>query len=58
MSEIDFEESVSLFLDACDEWVTKRLESITAQKSSLPETSTNEISEGIEEQILSAIGSG
>ena len=58
MSKIDFEESVSLFLEACDEWVIARLESLAAQGASLPEAETDEISEGIEEQMLSAIGSG
>ena len=58
MSKIDFEESVSLFLEACDEWVIARLESLAAQGASLPEAKTDEISEGIEEQMLSAIGSG
>jgi hypothetical protein len=58
LSKIDFEESVSLFLEACDEWVIARLESLAAQGASLPEAETDEISEGIEEQMLSAIGSG
>jgi hypothetical protein len=58
LSEIDFEESVSIFLETCDEWVIERLESLAAQGSKPPEAETDEISEGIEEQILSAIGSG
>jgi hypothetical protein len=58
LSKIGFEESVSLFLEACDEWVTERLESLAAQGFSLPEAETDEIIEGVEEQILSAIGSG
>ena len=58
MSEIDFEESVSLFLDACDEWVTERLESLATQRARPPEAETDEIIDGIEEQMLSAIGSG
>ena len=58
MSEIDFEKSVELFLEACDDWVTKRLEELALLGSDLPEAETDEISEGIEEQMLSAIGSG
>jgi hypothetical protein len=55
LSEIDFEKSVELFLEACDDWVTKRLESL---ESGLPEAEADEISATVEEKIVSAIGSG
>ena len=58
MSEIDFEKSVELFLDACDDWVTKRLGALASLGFDLPEAEADEISDDVEEKIISAIGSG
>lgn len=58
MSEIDFEKSVELFLEACDDWVIKRLGELSSLGSGLPEDEVDEISADVEEKIVSAIGSG
>ncbi len=58
MSEIDFEKSVELFLEACDNWVTKRLEELASLGFDLPETEADEINTEVEEKTISYIGSG
>lgn len=58
MSEIDFEERVGQFLEACDAWVEKRLEEIASQGIKLSVGDLENITAKVESDITGLIEKG